>query len=107
MEVISYENVQMSRLRQNVNVNVLRRLRQNYSLTVCDIRSVSWVPGMAEGTDATNILLEKISRAEERNNELLSAVQKNTKVVAVISIISMVAAVASALFTVLSLISFM
>lgn len=60
--------------------------------------------GMAEGTDATNILLEKISRAEERNNELLSAVQKNTKVVAVIS---MVAAVASALFTVLSLISFM
>lgn len=63
--------------------------------------------GMAEGTDATNILLEKISRAEESNNELLSAVQKNTKVVAVISIISMVAAVASALFTVLSLISFM
>ena len=63
--------------------------------------------GMAEGTDATNILLEKISRAEERNNELLSAVQKNTKVVAAISIISMVAAVASALFTVLSLISFM
>lgn len=63
--------------------------------------------GMAEGTDATNILLEKISRAEERNNELLSAVQKNTKVVAVISIISVVAAVASALFTVLSLISFM
>ena len=63
--------------------------------------------GMAEGTDATNILLEKISRAEERNNELLSAVQKNTKVVAVISIIYMVAAVASALFTVLSLISFM
>lgn len=63
--------------------------------------------GMAEGTDATNILLEKISRAEERNNELLSAVQKNTKVVAVISIISMAAAVASALFTVLSLISFM
>ena len=97
----------MSRLWQNVNVNVLRRLRQNYSLTVTYGAEAGTPSGMAEGTDATNILLEKISRAEERNNELLSAVQKNTKVVAVISIISMVAAVASALFTVLSLISFM
>lgn len=63
--------------------------------------------GMAEGTDATNILLEKISRAEESNNELLTAIQRNTKIVAVISIISAVAAVASAVIMVLSLISFM
>lgn len=63
--------------------------------------------GMAEGTDATNILLDKIARAEESNNELLTAIQKNTKIVAVISIISAVAAVASAAITVISLIPFM
>lgn len=63
--------------------------------------------GLADGTDATNIILEKINSTEKENNELLSAIQRNTKIVAVISIISAVAAVLSAVITVISVVPFL